>query len=163
MKREEQARIIAPCGLNCGKCLALEGGDIRMHAQGIIELLGENFSGYAARFVEMNSVFEGYKQFAALLEYLASGSCGGCRKQGCLFKSCRVHKCVREHGVDFCFECEKFPCEEHGFPEGLKNGWEANNCRIRDLELEGYYEEVKDAPVTHKQKIQRHQERGILN
>jgi len=146
MKREELVTIIAPCGLNCGKCLAFEGGEIRVHAQKIRELLGEHFSGYAARFAEMDPVFEGYEQFAALLEYLASGSCGGCRKQGCLFMSCRVQECVREHGVDFCFECDKFPCEEHGFPEGLKKRWEANNLRISDLGIEGYYVEVKNGP-----------------
>lgn len=146
MKEEELVDIIAPCGLNCGKCLAFEGGDIRMHAQELRKLLGENFSSYAARFAGMNPVFCGYEEFASLLEYLASGSCGGCRKQGCLFQSCRVQDCVREHCVDFCFECEKFPCEEHGFPEGLKKRWKANNCRIRDLGIEGYYAEVKDDP-----------------
>ncbi|MDO9509653.1 MAG: DUF3795 domain-containing protein [Thermovirgaceae bacterium] len=146
MKREELVTIIAPCGLNCGKCLAFEGGDIRMHAQELRKLLGENFSVYADRFADMNPVFGGYEEFAALLEYLASGLCGGCRKQGCLFQSCLVQHCVRENGVDFCFECEKFPCEEHGFPEGLKKRWEANNRRIRDLGIEGYYAEVKDDP-----------------
>jgi len=93
-------------------------------ALAIKELLGENFGGYAARFVGMNPVFEGYEGFAEILEFFAAGSCGGCRKQGCLFQACRVKDCVREHGVDFCFECGEFPCERHGFPEGLKTvGW----------------------------------------
>lgn len=146
MKKEELITIIAPCGLNCGKCLAFEGGEIRIHAQKIRVLLGENFSGYAKRFEDMNPIFACYEEFASLLEYLASGSCGGCRKQGCLFGSCRVQECVRENGVDFCFKCEKFPCEEHGFPEGLKKRWEANNRSIRDLGIEEYYAEVKDNP-----------------
>jgi len=146
LKKKDLITIIAPCGLNCGKCLAFEDGEIRSHAQELLKLLGENFSGYAARFADMDPVFGGYEQFAALLEYLATGACGGCRKQGCLFKACRVQECVREQGVDFCFECEEFPCGVHGFPEGLRKRWEGNNRRIKALGLERYYEEVKDEP-----------------
>jgi len=57
-----------------------------------------------------------------------------------------VQECVREQGVDFCFECEEFPCGVHGFPEGLRKRWEGNNRRIKALGLERYYEEVKDEP-----------------
>jgi hypothetical protein len=46
MSREELARIITPCGLDCGKCLAFEEGDIRKNASELKKLLGKNFSGH---------------------------------------------------------------------------------------------------------------------
>lgn len=80
MNKEELTGIIAPCGLDCGKCLAFEEGDIRKNASELKKLLGKNFSGHDSRFAGMNPVFEGYAEFARLLEYLSSGTCGGCRK-----------------------------------------------------------------------------------
>ncbi len=146
MNREELTRLIAPCGLDCSKCLAFEEGDVRKNASELKKLLGNNFSGYASRFAGMNPVFEGYAEFARLLEYLASGTCGGCRKEGCLFGACRVRDCVREKGVDYCFECSLFPCEEHGLPEGLRQRWETSNLRMEEVGIESYYEEAKDRP-----------------
>jgi len=146
MNKSELTRIIAPCGLDCGKCLAFEEGDIRKNASELKKLLGKNFSGYASRFAGMNPAFEGYAEFARLLEYLASGTCGGCRKQGCLFGGCRLRDCVREKVVDYCIKCAQFPCEEHGFPEGLRQRWEVNNRRIGEVGLESYYEEIRDKP-----------------
>ena len=34
MKREELLRRLAPCGLNCGKCVAFAGGPVQEHAPG---------------------------------------------------------------------------------------------------------------------------------
>ncbi|MDD2517078.1 MAG: DUF3795 domain-containing protein [Thermovirgaceae bacterium] len=146
MNSEKLTSMIAPCGLDCSKCLAFEEGDIRKNASELKKLLGKNFSGYASRFAGMNPAFEGYAEFARLLEYLATGPCGGCRKESCLFGECRVRDCVREKGVDYCCECPQFPCEEHGLPEGLRQRWEANNLRIAEAGLVHYYEEVKSRP-----------------
>jgi hypothetical protein len=135
---------IAPCGLDCGKCLAYEGGAIQQHSQALLDLLGPNFEGYASRFARMEPVFENYPQFNVLLTYLARGACQGCRKGGCLFKTCRVHSCVKEKGVEFCFQCPDFPCREINFPPPLEEVWFKNNQRMRELGLEAYYERIKD-------------------
>ncbi len=47
----------------------------------------------------------------------ASGQCPGCIEADGVVPEwagsgrCRIHKCVREHGVQFCGLCRKFPCE----------------------------------------------------
>jgi hypothetical protein len=108
--------------------------------------LGPNFAAYAKRFEAMNPVFAGYPAFAELLDFLAEGTCTGCREQGCLFQACKVPGCARKHGVDYCFECEKFPCDEHGMPDRLSELWRTNNENMRERGVAKWYRELKDKP-----------------
>lgn len=146
MEYEKLLEMIAPCGLNCGKCLAYEHGEIRKHSQAIMELLGPNFDSYAERFTQMNPTFKNYQPFKELLIFLSEGSCGGCRKEGCLLKVCNVQNCVKEKGINFCFECNEFPCEKTGMPPELYEKWKNNNRMLKDLGVEKYYEKIKDLP-----------------
>lgn len=146
MEREELMKRLAPCGLFCGNCVAFSGGAIQEHAQGLGEKLGENFHAYAERFAAMNPLFASYGQFRELLDWLAQGSCSGCRGAGCLFTACRVTECVREQSVDFCFQCAEFPCDRHAMPPGLAERWKANNEKMRDMGVEAYYDAFKDKP-----------------
>lgn len=146
MEESYLTKIIAPCGLNCCKCLAFEGGEIQTHSRALAELLGSNFQVYAERFSQMNPVFKNYPAFKALLELLCRGTCGGCRKEGCLFQACGVHTCVKEKDVDFCFECKDFPCENTGLPAALHERWKGNNRQMKDLGIAGFYEKIKGLP-----------------
>ncbi|MGE4290790.1 MAG: DUF3795 domain-containing protein [Desulfovibrio sp.] len=146
MNNEELLERMAPCGLHCGTCVAFADGPVRAHALALRELLGPNFAAYAERFAGMNPVFAGYDDFAALLDWLANGGCSGCRGAGCLFTACKVGHCVREQGVDFCFQCSAFPCERHGMPSALAERWKVNNERMRSVGVERYYEVLKTKP-----------------
>jgi len=139
-------RRLAPCGLHCGKCFAFTDGDISFHSRRLRESLG-NFDGYAERFVKVLDapVFGKYGDFKELLEYLGQGSCKGCREERCkLYRSCRVRLCSEKRGVDFCFECGEFPCEETGLDADLYRRHVAINERMREIGVHEYYEEVKD-------------------
>ena len=146
MKYTKLIEIIAPCGLNCNKCVAFVQGEIRRHSLTIAELLGPNFDTYAERFAHMNPNFKKYPAFKELLGFFCAGSCGGCRMEGCLFQACGVHTCVKEKGVDFCFECDEFPCKNSGLPPPLYERWKKNNEMMRDLGVGGYYDKIKDLP-----------------
>jgi len=137
---------LAPCGLSCGKCLAYADGPIRDLSTQLAEELGGNFGVYAERFVGMNPVFKKYDEFRELLEYFASGSCSGCREKGCLFKDCKVTLCVKEKGVDYCFQCDEFPCDQHGMPEGLAERWQANNEKMHEIGPDVWFLGCKDRP-----------------
>ena len=145
MRQAHLARL-APCGLNCGACLAFSGGPVQEAAQALIRALGPNFAPYAERFTAMNPVFADYPALARLLEFLGHGSCGGCRQSGCLLAHCGVHACVRDKGLNFCYECAEFPCANPGLPEGLRQRWQKNNERLRDEGPEAYYARIKDKP-----------------
>ncbi|MES9996376.1 DUF3795 domain-containing protein [Desulfovibrio aminophilus] len=145
MRRAHLARL-APCGLNCGGCLAFSGGPVQEAAQSLIRALGPDFAPYAERFTAMNPVFADYPAFARLLEFLGHGSCGGCRQSGCLFQACGVHACIRDKGLDFCFQCDDFPCDAHGLPPALAERWRTNNERMREEGPEAYWLRIKDTP-----------------
>lgn len=123
VSRSELLRLIAPCGLYCGGCLAFAGGPIRNHARALRDLLGPNFAAYAERLAAMNPALCDYEAFARMLEFLSQGSCRGCREGGCLFGTCGVRGCVLSRGVDFCGLCPEFPCADPGLPPGLRERW----------------------------------------
>jgi hypothetical protein len=139
---------LAPCGLHCGKCFAFTDGDIRNHSKHLKDSLGE-FDVYAQRFTELldESVFNKYSDFKELLDYFAKVDCIGCRKENCkLFKDCNVRRCSERKGVNFCFECSDFPCNNTGFDEHLHKRSVAINNKMKEIGVENYYEEIKDKP-----------------
>jgi hypothetical protein len=137
-----------PCGLLCEKCFAFNNGRIKHHAEQLKYNLG-NFDNYAKRFVTLldEPVFDKYPDFKELLHLLSSGNCQGCRKQAChLFKDCKVKDCYKVKGVDYCYQCNDFPCNNTGFDDNLKQRWATINQKIRELGLENYYNEIKELP-----------------
>jgi len=148
MNKNQIINLIAPCGLNCGKCFAFVDGEIKHNSGLLKESLGE-FEIYAKRFVNLleEPVFKKYDDFMELLNYFANGKCSGCRTEECqLFKDCRVKICSAEKGVDFCYECNEFPCNNTGFDKHLnKRSVEINN-RIESIGIDKYFEEIKDKP-----------------
>jgi hypothetical protein len=142
---EEILRDLAPCGLSCRKCFANTTGDIATLSTQLQEKLGD-FGIYAERFSGFLPVFEDYPAFEGLLSYLAEGHCDGCRQGTCLYPNCGVSTCYGEKGVDFCFQCDEFPCDKTNFDPHLERRWRLMNERMREIGVEAYYEETKDQP-----------------
>jgi hypothetical protein len=139
---------LAPCGLHCGKCFAFKDGDIADSSQKLKKSLG-NFDIYAERFVELldKPVFKKYGEFKEMLEYFSNAECAGCRNEKCkLFKNCNVRLCSEAKGVDFCFQCADFPCDNTGFDVHLNKRWVIINRRMAEIGVENYYNEIKDKP-----------------
>ena len=145
MEHREILRQLAPCGLSCGKCFYFTGGGIGRHAAELKRLLG-NFPVYAERFSDFIPQFKDYPAFARLLDYLAEPGCAGCREGQCLWPGCGVTSCWREKGVEFCFQCDEFPCKKHNFDEHLERRWIAMNQRLAQVGVAAYFEETKDDP-----------------
>lgn len=137
---------LAPCGLSCGKCLAYADGPIQRLSKALGDELGDNFAAYAERFKGMNPVFGKYPAMRGLLDYLAIGSCSGCREKGCLFKECKVTACVKEKGVDYCYQCDEFPCDRHGMPQGLAERWQANNEKMQEIGPQKWFDGCRNHP-----------------
>lgn len=144
--RSELLRLIAPCGLYCGGCLAFAGGAIRNHARALRDLLGANFGGYAKRLAAMNPVLGKYEDFAELLDFLSQGTCKGCRDGGCLLADCGVRTCTLRRNVDFCGLCPDFPCDNPGLPQGLLATWRKNSELLRDKGPAAYLELARTRP-----------------
>jgi hypothetical protein len=136
---------LAPCGLNCSKCLAYAKGEIKESSERLAHLLG-SFERYAERFSAFLPVFGKYPQFKELLDYFCRGECRGCRSGSCKYPDCGVFCCYREEGVDFCFQCEEFPCDKTNFDPDLKARWIQMNSRMKEIGVEMYFEETRDLP-----------------
>jgi hypothetical protein len=145
MKYEDILRELAPCGLNCRKCMAFQGGDIQKTAEEMQRLLG-SFDRYAERFSGFMPVFMNYPAFKELLAFFTQADCAGCRAGQCKFPKCGVTTCYREKHVDFCCQCDMFPCDKTNFDPDLKRRWIEMNTRMKQVGVEQYCEETKDLP-----------------
>ena len=148
MKTEQIKDCLAPCGLCCETCFAHVDGDIRNYSLKLKEKLG-NFQINAKRFETLldNPVFKKYIDFKEMLDYFASKNCKGCRNEQCrLFKDCGVRPCHQEKGIDFCYQCDEFPCDRTNFDTGLYKGWVMINEMIKKIGLENFYEKTRTRP-----------------
>ena len=148
MLYEQILSAMAPCGFSCETCFARVGGDIQRRSLELRQKLGA-FAPYAKRFEKMLEapVFNKYPDFEAMLDHFASENCNGCRSEQCrLFKECGIRPCHQEKGVDFCFQCEEFPCAKTNFDESLHQVWVLINEKIRQTGIEKYYEKTRSRP-----------------
>ncbi len=145
MDEKEILNELAPCGLSCRKCFAFKQGEIGKHAMALKGSLG-NFGIYAKRFSSFLPQFKDYSEFKKLLDYLSDPDCEGCRKGTCKWPDCGVQACFREKGVNFCFECDEFPCDKTNFDEHLKKRWIQMQERLKEIGVTAYYEGTRDQP-----------------
>jgi hypothetical protein len=143
MKYDDILKCLAPCGLSCQKCFAYTEGNIAKHSKELVKLLG-NFDIYAERFSKFLPEFMDYQSFKGVLAYFANPDCTGCRTGTCKYPNCGVVVCFREKGVDFCFQCDDFPCDKTNFDSHLHKRWIKMNERMKEIGVEDYYEETKD-------------------
>jgi hypothetical protein len=143
MEYTEILDFLAPCGLSCRKCFAYTKGDISFHSKKLQKLLG-NFDVYAERFSAFLPEFKDYPSFKKMLAYFAAPDCIGCRQGTCKYPNCGVVDCYKEKGVDFCFQCDDFPCDKTNFDPHLEKRWLQMNTRMKEIGVEVYYEETKD-------------------
>ncbi len=145
MEREEILKVLAPCGLNCRRCLCHENGDIKKLSLALREALGR-FDTYAERFSKFQPAFGNYPHFKELPEFFTTGDCAGCRSGQCRFPGCRVNGCTAEKGIDFCFQCGEFPCDRSGLDENLKQRWIRMNRRMQEIGVEAFHAESLREP-----------------
>jgi hypothetical protein len=145
MDYEEIKKILAPCGLSCLKCMAYTDGEIKYHATELKRLLG-SFDIYAERFSNFLPAFSNYPSFKEVLDIFLKSECKGCRNGDCIYPNCGVAACYKEKGVDFCFQCDDFPCDLTNFDPHLHKRWLKMNQRMKEIGVEAYYEETKVQP-----------------
>ncbi len=148
MITEKIKASLAPCGLSCEKCFAHVNGDIRKYSLQLKDSLGK-FDMYAKRFETLigDPIFKKYPDFKELLNYFASANCKGCRNEQCkLFKECGVRSCHQEKQIDFCHQCDEFPCTRTNFDDDLYRRWVLINEKIKVKGIEQFYEENKTRP-----------------
>lgn len=75
--------------------------------------------------------------------------CHGCRSEHktAYCQNCTMVECARQKGIEFCGECEEFPCAEIKTFQGLKphrlDLWQSHQ-RIRDVGYEQWADEMRE-------------------
>ena len=156
MKQTEEAihekllHYIAPCSLLCYTCPALKDGLIAETSKS----LATHFEGYydfnsAALPEEYRSWLPEFAQFHEKLKHYENRPCGGCRTfpsgTGCI-DGCVVPDCVRDKKIDFCADCQEFPCEKgssffRAINDVIYQDWLQGNTRIAEAGMEVFFEE----------------------
>ena len=101
---------------------------------------------YAKRYFELldDPVYATYSDFKEFLNHLANASFARCREEKCkFFAACGVRPCAEFKRVDFCFQCNEFPCQKNRFDEHLYKRYVDINIRMKEIGVENYYDAVK--------------------
>jgi hypothetical protein len=106
----------------------------------------EGFDAMAARMADHVPALAGYQQFAQVLDMFAGATCIGCRGGGSSLPFCAARRCYKEKGVDYCFQCEEYPCGFNDYPETFEKQWRTVNDRMREVGVEEYYRESLESP-----------------
>jgi hypothetical protein len=137
---------LAPCALDCSRCLNFGKGNTKAYAQALRHEL-EGFEKVAPMLAQGEApVLQDYPTFKVILEHLAEGECVGCRDGAVCFESCVALSCCKEKGIDFCFQCAEFPCDKNHFPGSLDRRWREFGARMKEVGVEQFYEESLSRP-----------------
>ncbi|MEN6349514.1 MAG: DUF3795 domain-containing protein [Syntrophomonas sp.] len=140
MEYEEVVKRIAPCGLDCSRCADYAGGEIRKLSARLSELIN-GYSRVAKVKEGIKPVFAGYPQFEEVLNSFTQAACSGCRGNNVLCPvECAAGKCSKEKGLDFCFQCEEFPCTKK-IDVQVQGRWLKFNQRMKEIGVEEFYQE----------------------
>lgn len=145
MEKDELLRLIAPCGLMCHTCDAMEDGVVNKAAKKLLFVLG-SYDSFLKSCPGSRPISGKYPDFKEVLEYLANVKCKGCREDHCLGSDCIVPECVKGKGIDFCYQCEDFPCDQTGFSDDLRAKWIRKNNKLKEIGMAVYFEEEKQIP-----------------
>jgi len=99
METNEEKILTAPCGLFCGYCPCYLAKDDPVMMERLVSR-GHNRD---------NLPCEGCRPLKGKMAYVE------CTKETinefpATGGTCETYACAAEHGVDFCFECQEFPC-----------------------------------------------------
>jgi hypothetical protein len=145
LTREEIVERLAPCGIDCERCVMCAQGRVRSLAGGLAETL-DGFENMAPRVADHAPCLGQYDRFLEVLRFFAEAGCAGCRAGGPELPFCAARTCFREQGVDFCFECAEYPCGRNAYPENMVQRWRACNDRMREVGVEEFYRESLEKP-----------------
>jgi hypothetical protein len=124
MDKETAKKLTSPCGLPCFHCTAYLARTIPEIRKKTAKALG---------IPEEKAVCEGCRPQEGRIKLLKPG------------QQCKIYECVEEKGIEFCNECEDFPCERFQ-PYADKSHFPHNTqmyqlCMMKKLGFEKWAEE----------------------
>ena len=144
MEYSDVVKRLSPCGLDCERCADYSQGEIKHLSLRLLELLG-NYQRVAQMKAPEKPELEHYNAFAKILKLFSEAACDGCRSDKvqcpiiCPFEPCRGK------GIDFCFQCQEYPCNKLSTSEFGKRLCRRND-RMKEIGLVPYFKERMTLP-----------------
>lgn len=144
MQYDEVLKHLAPCGLDCVRCADYEHGEIKQLSTKLLQALSNNYGRVAKMKSDKKPAYQNYSCFEEILISFSRASCSGCRGDNILCPiECTAKNCYKDKGIDFCFQCNEYPCDRQ-FSGGLRDRWMKINNRMKEIGVvEYYYEQIK--------------------
>ena len=148
MNKNDILQKVAPCSLMCHTCSAYNNGVICESSKTLLKYLDGMKEFYEKH---MPDAVQSYSTFDEVLNIYGAAPCSGCRStehNGCSIKGCFLLECTKSHGVDFCGECNEFPCERTTelFEEEVYKQWLNGNQEIHDNGIESFWNNNSEKP-----------------
>jgi len=135
----------------CGKYYC----DLCDYHKGTIVEAAKNLLAFAEKYGSLRLIADSrnacnFHEFMKGLKWLASQTepCKGCRFGGgwSWWQDCPVRSCCTQKGVDFCYQCEDFPCRRLKTEPLLerKEAMIEANDQIKRIGIENYTEQLKE-------------------
>jgi hypothetical protein len=129
-------KVVAPCGIDCFNC--------ELYEDNVTEAFQERMSAIT-KMPKEQMICTGCKDGNICLLLKAQG------------KNCKTHDCAREKKVDYCFQCDTFPCSllmplasgAERFPHNIKM---YNLCLMKRIGVEAWKEQARDIRNTYYSK-----------
>lgn len=149
--RELLLEYVAPCSLLCYTCPSCKKGivcDLAKQLNHYVEGYGESLKKSYPNFC-YKKVLKKYDNFKEQLDRLSAHKCLGCRlgagENGVCMVGCIIPECTKEQGVDFCGECNKFPCDKVKagavYNVELYEKWLDGSQKIKEVGAIAYFDE----------------------
>lgn len=143
MDYEKAVKDLAPCGIDCSRCVAYRDGEIVNLSKALKEKL-VNFETMAKKMESFAPIFKDYASFLSILDHFTKGNCVGCRNEDTFNMSCSAKSCHKDEGVEFCFQCDKYPCAENNYNDELHKKWRNNNDLMKEIGVVDFLIQSKD-------------------
>ncbi|AFM40439.1 hypothetical protein Desaci_1420 [Desulfosporosinus acidiphilus SJ4] len=145
MDTTEAINNLSVCGLDCSRCADYENGEIRNLSAKLSDLL-KGYERLAKMKAENTPNFKGYPEFVSILNHFAKCTCSGCKSENIQCPlDCHAKTCRKERNINFCFECDEFPCADQ-FEGKLRERWIQRNNKMKEIGVENYYIEQGKLP-----------------
>ncbi len=138
--KEAKRSEVGYCGSYCRTCYWYNDA-LRKPAAQLLDLVKSHFE--VAGWIDYKGGCS--KETIKGLEILSKSACAFNCKGGSGWGGCPVRKCCIAKGIDFCFECQEFPCERNWSEKSEHaNVFTANKMkRLQEMKEIGVEEWIK--------------------
>ena len=139
----ETQRQLSYCGIYCGDC-PMYTREISRTSEKLENLTAQAGFNQMAEYLPDMAWYTEFKE--KLAWFRENVVCDGCRSDGRQYhEGCTLRDCCSARGIDFCPNCDNYPCNTVEEFKAQSPYFADNMKRIREVGVDAYIEEQKKA------------------